>query len=279
MASQVSSGEPNKDSLRERSQGNNAASCASDRSYLTARLCVKPPERQCLCGSGFGDFENEHRFYTHIPSPGVDKMSVSANAVPAPFSLTPAWVWAGDDGSWSTFRIEVGTPAQAFNILPSTTGSEVWLPNTIGCEGVLINIANCGFLRGVEQGRGWESNASSTYDVLGLYELSTEQNLWGPTGNPGVYGLDTVSLPSYPSGDIIDLKSQTVAGVATANVWVGSLGLGIADAGFDTVQKNGTPSLLVSMKEQNYTPSLSFGYAAGASYCTSFQPLTRQHIG
>jgi hypothetical protein len=134
----------------------------------------------------------------------------------------------------------------------------------------LENIADCGTLRGVDnfQGqpsRGYQTSKSSTWDLIGIYELATEQNLWGPTGNPGYYGYDTVSLEQYPSGTKARLKDQTVAGVATANVWLGSLGLGTANASFD-VEKTSNPSLMSTMRSQNFTPGLSFGYTAGASY-------------
>lgn len=185
--------------------------------------------------------------------------------MPAPFSVAPSWTWSGDDGAWSTFSIDVGSPPQSFNILPSTTGAETVLPLPEGCEGILINIQDCGVLRGVEEGRGFETNASSTWDLLGLYYLETDQYLWGPSSIQAQYGLDTVSFNSYPSGDSIDLSAQTVAGVAAAEVWLGIVGLGIADSSFGEV-KQGIPSLLETMKSQNYTPSRSFGYAAGASY-------------
>ena len=198
-------------------------------------------------------------------------MSVSTStAVPAPFVVTPSWSWDGDDGSWSSFAIQVGTPPQSFRVLPSTTGAETWIPYPPGCEGILQNIADCGTLRGVDNfegqpSRGFQTNASSTWNLIGTYELATEQNLWGSTGNPGYYGYDTVSLEPYPSGTKAKLKDQTVAGVATANVWLGSLGLGTADANFP-VEKTSNPSLLSTMGSQNYTPGLSFGYTAGASY-------------
>ena len=200
-------------------------------------------------------------------------MSASGAAVPAPFSVSPSWNWDGDDGSWSTFSLSVGTPPQSFRVLPSTTGAETWVPIPQGCEGILSNIADCGNLRGVDSfegvvSRGFETNASSTWDLIGIYELATEQNLWGPTAAQGYYGLDTVSIKSGTSGKSVDLASRTVAGVATADVWLGSFGLGAASANF-TVEDKNTPSFLDAMKSQNITPSVSFGYTAGAVYCRS----------
>lgn len=202
-------------------------------------------------------------------------MSVSTTSAyaPTPFVVAPSWSWDGDDGSWSSFSISVGSPPQSFRVLPSTVGSETWIPYPPGCEGILENIADCGTLRGVnnfdgQPSRGFETNASSTWDLVGIYDLATEQNLWGTTGNPGYYGFDTVLLEQYQSDVDAKLKSQTVAGVATANVWLGSLGLGTADANFD-VEAKSNPSLMSAMYTQNYTSGLSFGYTAGASYASN----------
>jgi hypothetical protein len=198
-------------------------------------------------------------------------MSVSTStAVPAPFAVAPSWSWDGDDGKWSSFSIAVGTPPQSFRVLPSTLGAEVWVPYPPGCEGIVAEISNCGYLRGVDNfdGRpslGIQTNASSTWDFINILELASEQNLWGPTGNPGYYGYDTVLLEHLSSGQNAKLKSQTVAGAATWNAWLGSLGLGTAEASFPG-EPTSNPSLMSAMRSQNYTPGLSFGYTAGASY-------------
>lgn len=111
-------------------------------------------------------------------------MSVSTStAVPAPFSVSPSWSWDGDDGKWSTFEISVGTPGQSFRVLPSTTSSETWIPIPEGCEGILASFSDCGTLRGAndfqgQASRGFNTDKSSTWDLLGIYELATEQNLW-----------------------------------------------------------------------------------------------------
>ncbi len=192
-------------------------------------------------------------------------------AVPAPFSLIPSGQWDGNDGNWSTFSIGVGTPPQNFRILPSTTGAEVWLPYPPGCEGFMASVATCGMLRGVDNfkgtaSRGFQTNASSTWDTIGIYELVTEQNLWRPAGNNGLYGLDTVSLQAEASHNISKLTSQTVAATASDDVWLGSLGLGTALSNF-SVESQEHPSMLETMKTMDIIPSLSFGYTSGASYC------------
>lgn len=204
-------------------------------------------------------------------------MSVSTgSAAPAPFVLAPTWQWEGDDGKWSTFAIEVGTPPQSFRILPSTTVAETWVPYPPGCEGSLAGISDCGSLRGVDDfngqpSLGLQTNASSTWDLIGIYELAAEKNLWGYAGNPGYYGYDTVSLEQYKSPESATLKSQTVAGMSTWNSWLGVLGLGTARAYFDTEQKTNL-ALIENLANKNLTPGMSFGYAAGASYASGGVP-------
>ena len=200
----------------------------------------------------------------------------ASDAVPAPFSVAPTWQYDGDDGLWSTFEINLGTPPQTFRVLPSTTTSETWVPIPEGCEGILQNIADCGTLRGVnyyqgESSRGFQTDASNTWELIGIYNLATEQNIWGTEGNQGFYGQDTISLGRYPSGQSVDFLSQIVAGVSTANVWVGSLGMGTSTAGFK-VKADGIPSLLSTMKNQSIIPSLSFGYTVGSSYSSPQTP-------
>ena len=195
----------------------------------------------------------------------------SNDTVPAPFSVSPSWSWDGDDGSWSTFSISVGTPSQSFRVLPSTTGSETWVPIVDGCGGFLSSVVDCGTLRGANNfngvpSRGFETNASSTWHLLGLYQLATEQNLWGKTGNSALYGLDTVSLGEYPSGSSPDLSDQIIGATAVSNVWLGSMGLGISTASV-VVDSENIPGMLSTLKNRTIIPSLSFGYTAGASYC------------
>lgn len=67
------------------------------------------------------------------------------------FSLTPSGNWDGNDGAWSTFMIRVGTPAQLFRVLPSTSGTETWIPISDNCN---AGISWCGNARGVEPFNG-----------------------------------------------------------------------------------------------------------------------------
>lgn len=187
-------------------------------------------------------------------------------AIPAPYVVAPTLQWDGDTGPWSTFSIRIGNPPQGIRILPSTSSSEVLVPVPEGCEGTLSNVPDCGDLRGIDNfaNRGFQTNASSTWSTVGIYELTLGESLFNVTDN-ALYGLDTVTVDTAIGDNNSQIISQTIAGIASANYWLGSLGLGTSEAHFPT-REHGVPSLLSSMKSAALIPSLSFGYTAGARY-------------
>ncbi|KAG8160861.1 hypothetical protein KVR01_009125 [Diaporthe batatas] len=181
-----------------------------------------------------------------------------------PISVDPAEVWAGVDGSWSSFMIRVGTPQQWFSVLPSTASQQTWVPVPEGCESSIVgNISDCGDSRGVwpfesEESNGFQTNKSSTWKAIGIYELFIEEHL-GIDGR-GLFGYDSVGLgESSPA-----TEHQVVAGVATPNYWVGLLGLGANYTNFSEEER--PSSLLRTLKDEGNIPSLSYGYTAGAPY-------------
>jgi hypothetical protein len=193
----------------------------------------------------------------------------------AAFVVAPTYRFDGDDGEWSTFAIEVGTPAQSFRVLPATVGEEIWVPLPGGCQGSLSSNQDCGDMRGVDNAanRGFLYNESSTWSQTAgdPYQLMTEGDLFVDTG---VYGTDTVALGCLSDeGYGSAMPEQTIAGVTTADFWLGNVGLGTSPGTF--MQGSSTPSLMESMKTQNITPSLSFGYTAGQSYGESYGSKTQ----
>ena len=198
-------------------------------------------------------------------------MSASSDKhpVPAPFIVAPTGQWDGDDGAWSTFALEIGTPPQSFRVLPSTVGEEIWVPEEGACGGVLQVLPDCGDMRGVNDvdgtpSRGFVATDSSTWNLLGIYELSTAEGLFPDPNNTASYGQDTVSLGRLPgAGYGPNVVDQVVAGITTEDFWLGSIGLGTSPGKYGS---SSAPSLLASMKAQNLTTSLSYGYTAGQSY-------------
>ncbi|EKG22569.1 Peptidase A1 [Macrophomina phaseolina MS6] len=186
--------------------------------------------------------------------------------VPAPYVVPTTDRWDGSDGAWSTFSISIGTPPQSFRVLVSTLGQETWVPVPEGCTS--LDPSNCADSRGVETfnsaaSPGFRTNASSTWELIGLYDLGLETAL-NYSGN-GLFGYDTVRLGSGQDPDAISVAHQVVAGIAAKDYFLGLLGLNAMSSSFSSVSEP-VDSLLHSLKQQNGIPSLSYSYTAGASY-------------
>jgi hypothetical protein len=179
--------------------------------------------------------------------------------------------WAGNDGNWSTWPIQVGTPPQQFNVLPATSHGEIWVPLPEGCQSsstpIFPNASSCGTSRGAgefgdSQSSGYQKNASTTWSETGIYALPVQDGLFDDDQN-GLYGTDIARL-SNETGSV-EVAEQSVVGLATKDFWIGSLGVAQRAANF-TVERAIVPSLLDGLKEQNGTPSAAFGLDVGASY-------------
>lgn len=191
--------------------------------------------------------------------------------VPAPYVAAPTQEFDGNDGQWSTFAISVGTPGQSFRILPSTSGSETWLPVPDGCTS--SDPDNCATSRGADPfngkaSSGFETNQSSTWNQIGLYNLGLEDNL-NYSGN-GEYGFDTVALGSPSDSAKLSQNHTVVAGIAAKDYFLGIFGLGNRPLSFSSSSANAQSFLQLANKET--IPSLSYAYTAGAVYQNKQQP-------
>ena len=112
-------------------------------------------------------------------------------------------------------------------------------------------------------------NASSTWstaglDNNGLYNLNAGvEGRLGYRGN-AYYGFDNVTL-GWQSDHLPELSHQIIAGYATEDFYIGSLGISPQPELFGDFN-NDFPSLLTSLRNQSLIPSLSWGYTAGAFY-------------
>jgi hypothetical protein len=192
----------------------------------------------------------------------------TAAAVPQPYTVPPSQKFDGNDGSWSTFKISIGTPGQDFRVLPSTKSGVTQVVMPDGCQAG-IDPANCPQLRGAEvfnsaQNIGFQVNASTSWSAIGQYDVHLEQALNHTAG--ALVGLDKVALgPAADSTKSLSLDRQVVAGVAELDYFMGLLPLGHAESSFDSASQP-IDSLLYQLRNSSKIPSLSYAYTAGAKY-------------
>ncbi|KAI9706303.1 MAG: hypothetical protein M1820_004879 [Bogoriella megaspora] len=193
---------------------------------------------------------------------------VKATPVPGTLSVPPSEYWDGNDGRWSTFFVQVGTPPQVLRLLPGTSasaGTTLWLVLPEGCSILHANDSGCS----TERGQTFLRNSSSSWlpktsGTDGLFQLTVpEEQYLGLTGN-AYYGFDTVTLSIGGSG-LPTLPHQTIAGIATDDFWLGSLGLSPISFNFSNFN-DPQPSLLAGLRNQSFISSFSWAYTAGAFY-------------
>jgi hypothetical protein len=186
--------------------------------------------------------------------------------------ILDAQSWAGNDGNWSTWLIDVGTSPQQFNVLPATSHGEIWVPLPEGCQTSFVtmfpNISSCGATRGAGhfqgvQSSGFQKNASTSWSETGIYALPVQDGLFDSDQN-GLYGTDIVAMRN--GSESVEIAQQSVVGIATKDFWVGTFGIAQRAANF-TTEKAIVPSFVDALKRDNITPSASFGLDVGASYC------------
>ena len=189
-----------------------------------------------------------------------------ASTIPAPYVVPPSQSFDSNDGAWSTFSINVGTPGQDLHVQVSTKSGETWVIVPEGCypeDG-----ANCPSLRGAQTfnsaaSPGFQSNMSSTWSTIGVYSLDLEKEL-NYTGS-GIYGYDRVALGAASDTSVLSLDKQIIAGVAEMDYYMGHIGLGVQPSSFSSLSQP-INSFLYQLWNQTKIPSLAYGYTAGAKY-------------
>ena len=154
-------------------------------------------------------------------------------------------------------RLFPGTSAES--------GTTTWVVRAEGCSRPGDNITDCVSSRGFL----FNPNASSTWTTAGLknsglYNLNAYvENLLGYRGN-AYYGFDNVTL-GWPSHTLPEVSHQIIAGYATEDFYIGSLGISPQPQLFGD-SNHAFPSLLTTLRNQSLIPSTSWGYTAGAYY-------------
>ncbi|KAF4635415.1 hypothetical protein G7Y89_g2680 [Cudoniella acicularis] len=205
----------------------------------------------------------------------VDVQSVSiqrrTQVIPAPIVVPPSEYFEGIDGSWSTFNIRVGSPAQSVRVVASTNSPQTIVVQPAGClvgaipQGVP---SNCPFSRGGT----FDHNQSTTWVDQGWFSLNDNVNHFGFEANLGYnffldYGVDTLGLGFQDGVDAPTLKNQTVAAYNLPNpLYLGLFGLGTQPVIYTTFGNYSVPSFFKTLRNQNAIPSLTWSYTAGANY-------------
>ncbi|TKA30745.1 hypothetical protein B0A50_02465 [Salinomyces thailandicus] len=186
------------------------------------------------------------------------RQSADNSTAPAPISFTPDGNWEGIDGSWSTFTLRIGTPEQTVQTFISFNSYQTWtIISPQGCQAA-ADPAACAESRGGL----FNQNASSTFQDVGLYDTSIEDNLG--YGGSAVFGYDSVGLEGQDkSGPTI--QNTTVGALAIEDFYLGVFGLNPQPTYFMSLDAP-SPSYMNQLKEQQYIPSVSAAYTAGARY-------------
>ena len=163
----------------------------------------------------------------------------------------------GDDGPWSTFRIEVGTPPQQIHVLPAADQSASWLVIPEACLSTQDQNTCLS-----DRGGVYSRNESSSWAEYGSYSLSSvlEQRLG--QGGAGLYGYDTIQL-GWNGDNLPSAAHQILSGYVSTDFYIGSLALNPRPMNF-TNYNDPIPSFLTSLKSSSSVPSLSWSYTAGA---------------
>jgi hypothetical protein len=127
-------------------------------------------------------------------------------SLPGPLSIPPSLDWYasrslrllnhlsdyyfcrdGNDGKWSSFAIQIGTPPQAVRLFPSTGGQSIWAVLPIGCDE--SEGSDCPNSRG----NTFNPNESTTWEEQGLYKLPLSPQHYLPYSGNAKFGFDNIT--------------------------------------------------------------------------------------
>ena len=182
----------------------------------------------------------------------------AGTSLPAAIVVAPSQQFDGNDGPWSSFNIEIGTPPQTVRVLPSTKSTQTWAINPQGCTS--SDASNCSDSRGGFFNPNTSSSWTVNKDISGGYyplELETDLNVTGT----GLYGYDTVAL----SGGSPSLAQQVVASIALKDYFLGLFGLSPYSSPLPSTTAQLT-TYMSTLNQSSLIPSMSWSYTAGNQY-------------
>jgi hypothetical protein len=194
--------------------------------------------------------------------------------IPLPVEVEVSEAWDGIDGKWSTFKINLGDMnavglGQNFRVLPSTFSGITTVPvQSDNCKS-----DECAKQRGVElyssnQPHGFSEDLTLGWNRNGLYKVPLP-DWWSDRKFNGSLYQGYVGLGGSSKQSPI-LPGQWVMGVDSEELFMGSFGLAVGSV---NPGGDGSSTFLQTYNDSNQSPSLSYGYTAGASYRKSF------HVG
>ncbi|GAB7365600.1 hypothetical protein MBLNU230_g6669t1 [Neophaeotheca triangularis] len=179
------------------------------------------------------------------------------DSIPAPLSIGPSQYWDGNDGPWSSFPIQAGSPAQNQRVFISSAATQVITIQADGCE--------AGYVENCEDDRGFLflTNESLTWVENSRYRAGISMSLDMDTS--GDAGFDTVTLGWQGSNAEPSTEHTNMLSIADSTYWLGLFGLNPRPTNY-TSFRDPQPSFLETLKTNNSIPSVSWGYTAGAKY-------------
>lgn len=170
-------------------------------------------------------------------------------------------------GGWSSFALQIGSPAQIVRVLISTAGYATWVISDLGCPP--DSPPSCSQFRGGI----FNSNNSRTWNQKGFFGLALETNLYPPDN--ATWGFESVALGFTNATGGPVLENQVVAALSGSQYVLGTFGLGQQPTNFSNFTEP-HPSFLTNLYTKTMIPSLSWSYTAGAKYRKSFVFLLRR---
>lgn len=193
----------------------------------------------------------------------------------AAISIPPAQNWVGNNGPWSSFGLQIGSPAQEVAVLPATSKSNIWAVQNDSCSS-MIAVGDCeAFFGGLYE----PENSTSFVDLKRsdqepYFELPfrPEQSL-GYEGNAQI-GTDNVR---FQDGRI--LPKQVISVFAETDPFLATGLLGLNDQPLNiTSSFDNYTSPLSTLRKAEVIPSSFWAYNAGARYLES-RPLASLTLG
>lgn len=199
------------------------------------------------------------------------KRNEVSNQIPKPFVFKPIGKWEESDGKWSSFYVNVGADdkgenGQNFRVLISTSSGTTILPSTSNW----CTTDSCAESRGLEifrnsRSRGFDQKVG-VYSDNGRLFIPDPYGMNGSQFEPGRpqadYGFATVGLGQTSPQSLV-LPNQWIGATSSKDYFMGSFGL---SAGVSTTRGSSSMAFLYSFESRNKTPSLSYGFTAGAYY-------------